>query len=146
MGSNGPDAYLRPEYVIRQNGEDVIVANNNPEVQKPTGYNQVNLMQKVRYEPRDNLKFDLGLFFTTTSDYPRYDRLIRYRDDNLRSAEWYYGPQQWFMANFQYTKLSSRSNLYDKIQTTLAYQNFQESHLSLCFHLHRLLYKYNHRP
>jgi len=45
----------------------------------------------------------------------------------LRSAEWYYGPQQWFMTNFQYTKLSSRSNFYDKVQTTVAYQNFRES-------------------
>lgn len=127
MGSNGPDAYLRPEYVIRQNGEDVIVVNSNPKVQKPTGYNQVNLMQKVRYEPRDNLKFDLGLFFTTTSDYPRYDRLVRPRGETLRSAEWEYGPQQWLMGNLQVTKTSSSSNIYDKIQATVAFQNFKES-------------------
>ena len=127
MGSHGPDEYLRPEYVIRQNGEDVIVANDNPRVQKPTGYNQINLMQKVRYEPKDNLKFDLGLYYTTTSDYSRYDRLIRPRGEMLRSAEWNYGPQEWFMGNFQLTKRSSSSNLYDKLQTTLAYQNFKES-------------------
>jgi hemoglobin/transferrin/lactoferrin receptor protein len=127
MGSIGPDDYLRPEYVIRQNGEDVIVANTNPQIQRPTAYNQINLMQKVRYEPSDNLNFDLGLYYTTTSDYPRYDRLIRYRDDVLRSAEWEYGPQQWFMGNLQLTKTFSSSNLYDKIQATLAYQNFKES-------------------
>ena len=127
MGSNGPIDYIRPEYVIRENGEDVIVTNPNPLVQTPTAYNQINLMQKVRYEPSDNLNFDLGLYYSTTSDYPRYDRLIRYNGDNLRSAEWNYGPQQWFMGNFQVTKLSSNSNLYDKLQTTLAYQNFKES-------------------
>lgn len=127
MGSHGPDEYLRPEYVIRQNGEDIIVTNSNPKVQKPTGYDQINLMQKIRYEPEDNLKFDLGLFFTTTSDYSRYDRLIRPRGEILRSAEWNYGPQEWFMGNLQLTKLSSSSNLYDKLQTTLAYQNFKES-------------------
>jgi len=127
MGSNGPDDYLRPEYVIRQNGEDVIVPNDDPKVQKPTGYSQINLMQKVRYEPSDNLNFDLGLYFTTTSDYPRYDRLIRPRGETLRSAEWEYGPQQWFMGNFHLTKTSSSSNLYDKINTTVAYQNFKES-------------------
>jgi hemoglobin/transferrin/lactoferrin receptor protein len=126
MGSNGPDDYLRPEYVETINGEDVIVQNENPLVQNPTGYDQINLLQKVRYEPKENLSFDLGLFYTTTSSYPRYDRLIRYRDDNLRSAEWDYGPQSWFMGNFQVTKLSSSSNLYDKIQATAAYQNFQE--------------------
>jgi hemoglobin/transferrin/lactoferrin receptor protein len=128
MGSHGPDEYLRNEYVIRENGEDVIKQNSNPQVQKPTAYSQLNLMQKVRYEPSDNLNFDFGLYFTRTSDYPRYDRLIRPGDDTtLRSAEWQYGPQQWFMANFQVTKTSSSSNLYDKIQSTLAYQNFRES-------------------
>ncbi|WP_400076110.1 TonB-dependent receptor domain-containing protein [Winogradskyella sp. R77965] len=127
MGSNGPREYLRPEYAVRENGEDVIIANSNPLVQIPTGYDQINLMQKVRYEPSDNLNFDLGLYYSTTSDYPRYDRLIRYNGDSLRSAEWNYGPQEWFMGNFQLTKLSSNSNLYDKIKTTLAYQNFKES-------------------
>ena len=127
MGSHGPDDYLRPEYVVTINGQDQIVSNSNPKIQVPTGYNQINLMQKVRFEPQENLDFDLGLFYSTTSDYSRYDRLIRYRVDELRSAEWYYGPQQWFLGNLQMTKISSSSNLYDKIQTTLAYQNFKES-------------------
>lgn len=127
MGSKGPLDYIRPEYIVRENGEDVIITNPNPLVQTPTAYDQINLMQKVRYEPSDNLNFDLGLYYSSTSDYSRYDRLIRYRGDNLRSAEWNYGPQQWFMGNFQVTKLSSNSNLYDKIQATLAYQNFKES-------------------
>ena len=127
MGMHGPDAYLRPEYVQTINGEDVIVQNENPRVQVPTGYDQINFLQKVSYEPKEDLSFDLGLYYTTTSSYPRYDRLIRYRGDVLRSAEWNYGPQRWFMGNLQITKLSSSSNLYDKIQTTMAYQNFQES-------------------
>ncbi|MFL0353236.1 TonB-dependent receptor domain-containing protein [Xanthomarina sp. GH4-25] len=127
MGSHGPNDYLRPEYVVTKNGQDQIVSNSNPKIQIPTGYNQINLLQRVRFEPQENLSFDLGLFYTTTSDYSRYDRLIRYRGDELRSAEWYYGPQQWFMSNFQMTKLSSRSNLYDKVQTTIAFQNFKES-------------------
>ena len=133
MGSQGPDDYLRPEYITQQNGEDVIVANSNPNVQTPTGYDQINLMQKVRYKPSNTLDFDLGLYYSTTSDFSRYDRLLRYKDDQLRSAEWNYGPQQWFMGNFQLTKLSSRSNLYDKIQTTLAYQNFKESRMDRDF-------------
>lgn len=127
MGSHGPNDYLRPEYVVTNNGQDQIVSNDNPKLQVPTGYDQINLMQKVRFEPQENLSFDLGVTYTKTSDYPRYDRLIRYRGDDLRSAEWYYGPQQWFMGNLQMTKISSSSNLYDKIQTTLAYQNFKES-------------------
>jgi len=127
MGSHGPTDYLRPEYVETTNGVDMVVENKNPLVQKPTGYDQINFMQKIRYEPEVNLSFDLGLFYTTTSEYSRYDRLIRYRGSNLRSAEWNYGPQRWFMGNLQLTKLNSKSNLYDKMKVALAYQNFQES-------------------
>ena len=127
MGKHGPRDYLRNEFVTRINDEDVILQNDNPLIQRQSGYNQYNLMQKVRFEPYNSLSFDLGIYYTTTSNVPRYDRLIRYRGDNLRSAEWNYGPQQWFMTNFQVTKLSSSSNLYDKVKLTLAYQNFKES-------------------
>ena len=127
MGRHGPEEYIRPEYVETINALDTVVVNNDPLFQTPTAFNQISLMQKIRFEPRENLYFDLGLFYSTTSDYARYDRLIRYQGDTLRSAEWYYGPQNWFMSNLQVTKLSSRSNLYDKIQATVAYQNFQES-------------------
>lgn len=127
MGEHGPDDYLRPEFVKTIEGEDQIVPNKNPLLQVPTGYDQINFMQKARYEPASDLFMDLGLFYSTTSDYSRYDRLIRYRGDELRSAEWYYGPQRWFMGNYQLTKLSSTSRLFDKLQATLAYQNFKES-------------------
>ena len=133
MGKHGPDEYLRPEYVATHNGDDSIKENKNPLQQKHSGYNQLNLMQKVRFEPFENFSFDLGLFYTTTSNIPRYDRLIRYRDDTLRSAEWNYGPQNWFMSNLQITKLSSNSNLYDKIKATMAYQNFEESRINRDF-------------
>ena len=133
MGKHGPKDYLRPEYVETFNGQDVVVQNENPRIQVPTGYDQINFLQKVRYEPKEDLSFDLGIYYTSTSEYPRYDRLLRYRDGNLRSAEWNYGPQRWFMGNFQVTKLSSSSNLYDKIQATAAFQNFQESRLDRDF-------------
>ncbi|WP_321265322.1 TonB-dependent receptor domain-containing protein [Psychroserpens sp.] len=133
MGKHGPDDYLRKEYVDIIDGQDVIVQNDDPLIQVPTGYNQLNILQKFRYEPKEDLSFDLGLYYTTTSDYPRYDRLLRYRDDNLRSAEWNFGPQRWFMANMQVTKLSSSSNLYDKLQATAAFQNFQESRIDRDF-------------
>ena len=133
MGSHGPNEYLRPEYVETINGEDIMAVNDNPLVQKPTGYDQINFLQKVRYEPSENYSFDLGVYYTTTSAYSRYDRLIRYRGDNFRSSEWNYGPQSWFMTNLQLTKLSSDSNLYDKIHASAAYQNFQESRIDRDF-------------
>jgi hemoglobin/transferrin/lactoferrin receptor protein len=126
MGSNGPEEYLRKEYVARRNGEDVIVPNENPRVQKPTGYEQINLLQKVKYMPHKDWDLNLGLIYSTTSDFPRFDRLYQKRDGELRSAEWYYGPQEWFMGNFKINK-KGHGSLYDKAQMTAAYQFFEES-------------------
>ncbi|GGG38250.1 TonB-dependent receptor plug domain-containing protein [Bizionia arctica] len=127
MGSHGPDEYLRPQYVVTNNGVDETVTNENPKIQVPTGFDQLSLAQKVSFEPQEDLNFNLGLLYSTTSDYSRYDRLIRYKDDHLRSAEWYYGPQEWFMANLQMIKQNSDSKFFNAVQTTLAYQNFKES-------------------
>lgn len=127
MGKNGPDDYLRKEYVHTVNGVDTMVDNKDQLIQKPSGYDQFNIMQKIRFEPTQSLFLDLGVHYSSTSDYSRYDRLLRYRNENLRSAEWNYGPQDWFMANFRITRTNSRSNLYDKLKATSAYQNFKES-------------------
>ena len=124
MGKYGPDDYLRPEYVETIDGVDVIVANEDPRLQVPTGYDQINAMQKIRYMPSDNWDFNLGLFYTTTSDYPRYDRLIREKDGQLRSAVWDYTPQQWMNGNLMITNKGTA--FYDKSILTLSYQNFEE--------------------
>ncbi|TVZ26202.1 hemoglobin/transferrin/lactoferrin receptor protein [Gillisia sp. Hel_I_86] len=126
MGSHGPDEFLRPEYVSSINGEDRVVSNPDPKVQVPTGYNQINLLQKVAFMPNEDWDFSLGLIYSKTSDYSRYDRLVQKRDGNLRYAEWYYGPQSWFMGNFNLNK-NGNGKRYDKVQFTAAYQNFVES-------------------
>ncbi|SDK84095.1 hemoglobin/transferrin/lactoferrin receptor protein [Salinimicrobium catena] len=125
MGSHGPEEYLRPEYVVRRDGQDVVVENDDPKVQVPTGYDQVNFLQKVRYRPTQDWDLNLGVIYTTTSDYPRYDRLYRKRDGQLRAGEWYYGPQRWLQTNFQVNKLGDGS-FYDEAKLTAAYQFFEE--------------------
>ena len=127
MGSNGPDDYLRNEYVETINGVDTVIENDDPEVQRFTGYDQINFMQKARYMPSEQWDLDLGLFYTTTSDYPRYDRLIRERDGQLRSAEWYYGPQEWIGGNLQVSHQQDGVALFDDSKLSLSYQQFTES-------------------
>lgn len=128
MGKHGPTSYLRESYVTTRDEMDFLVANTSPRIQLPTGYDQLSLMQKVSHKPSNNLQYDLGLYYSETSDYSRYDRLIRpnMAGDGLRSAEWYYGPQRWFMGNFQVTK-KGRGKFYDGVKVTAAYQRFEES-------------------
>lgn len=126
MGSNGPSDYLRREYVVTENGIDRIARNVDPEQQVATGYSQMNLMQKIRFKPNENWDLNYGAHYSTTSDVPRYDRLTRYRNDQLRSAEWYYGPQEWMMHTLNVLHTDSNV-IYDKASLTVAYQKFGES-------------------
>ena len=130
MGSHGPEEYLRPFYVQRQNGVDVVITNDDPLVQKPTAYSQINLMQKVRFQPNENWDFQYGLHFSETSSYSRYDRHIRYNNAGLpRYGEFYYGPQKWIMNNLNVTH-QSKSKLFDELSLRLAHQFFEESRIS----------------
>lgn len=128
MGSDGPEEYLRHTYIQRQNGTDVIVTNTDPHVQRPTGYQQINLMQKVRFAPNEDWDLQYALHYSATTLYSRYDRLLRLRQGLPRSAEWNYGPQKWLMHNFSVSH-SGRSALYDQVSLRLAYQQFEESRI-----------------
>lgn len=126
MGSNGSDFYLRKEYVKRIDGVDVVMQNENPEVQVPTGFEMGSFMQKVSYRPSDKWEFQYSFNYSTTTDYSRYDRLIRYRDGLPRSAEWYYGPQNWMMNRFTVINKQQR-RLFDQMVLNLSTQLFEES-------------------
>ena len=131
MGANGPSDYLRPEYVQQVDGQDVVFSNPDPRVQKRTGYSQFNFMQKFLLKT-DKTEYDLGVHYSSTSNIPRYDRLIRYNNDTneLHYGEWYYGPQKWLLINSRITKESFNSPIYDKLILTTAYQKFDESRFS----------------
>lgn len=126
MGSQGPDEYLRSEYVVRKGNADVLVQNSNPLIQNPTGYSQANILQKIAFTPTGKWAFEYGLHYSATSNFHRYDRLVYYRDGLPRSAQWYYGPQVWMMNNLL---ISSRAQtaVYDQFNMQLAYQKFEES-------------------
>ncbi|MBP6334722.1 MAG: TonB-dependent receptor [Bacteroidia bacterium] len=128
MGSKGPDEYLRHVYVQRQDSTDVIITNDDPRVQVPTGYSQINLMQKVRFKPNENWDFVYAFHFSETSEYSRYDRHIRYRNGLPRYGEWNYGPQKWMMNNLAITH-QGQNKLYDELNIRLAIQNFGESRI-----------------
>lgn len=126
MGSRGPDDYLRKEFVVRENGVDVIKPNTNPRKQVASGYDQLNVLQKVRFMPSSALDITYSFHYSKTSSYPRYDRLTRRRNGVLRSAEWYYGPQQWIMHSLA-ARYYGDNSLFDHAAFTAAYQDYKES-------------------
>lgn len=127
QGKNGPDEYLRNEYVARENNTDVVRLNADPTLQLTTGYNQLNAMQKVRFRPNANWDMHYAFHYSKTSRYDRYDRLILKNEaDDFTSAEWYYGPQKWQMHSLQVNYVKSTS-LFDAARMVIGYQDYQES-------------------
>ena len=135
MGIHGPSDYLRPNYVTQNSaGDDVLVTNSKPRVQRNTGYSQTNFMQKVLYEPNENLSIDIGIHFSKTGNIPRYDRLIRTNEnEGLYYSEWYYGPQEWLLINSQLTYIPKETKFYDELKFGSSFQKFTESRNSRRF-------------
>lgn len=126
MGSDGPEEYLKNFYVQRIDTLDIAVANSNPEIQNPTAYDQINIMQKFSYKPTEKWELNYNFQYSTGSNNARYDRLIRTKNGLPRSAEWYYGPQEWMMNNFSIENLGHTS-IYDNMVIRIAHQHFEES-------------------
>ncbi len=122
MGKHGPDSYLRPEYV--ENNQ--IVENPDWRKQVRTGYSQFNYLQKIRYRPNERWNLVYAFHWSTTSNIPRYDRLIQYSDEKLKYAKWYYGPQKWNLHSLKIQK-KTQNLFFDQTSFLAGWQNFTES-------------------
>ncbi|MEM7298442.1 MAG: TonB-dependent receptor, partial [Bacteroidota bacterium] len=121
--------FQRNFFVQRINGQDQLVANEDEDLQKFSGYNLFNTISKLKYRISDNADLSYGFYYSTTSNIPRYDNLtetISPSSDSLQAAEWFYGPQKWMMNNLK-LNLYESNMLFDQARVTLAYQNFEES-------------------
>lgn len=133
MGTNGPNDYLRTFYVQRMDSIDRVVTNDNPLIQRPTSYSQVNMMQKIRFAPNSKLDFQYAFHYSETSEYSRYDRLIEQQSNGLpRSAVWNYGPQKWMMNQLSINH-NHKNVIYDNLSIRLAQQYFEESRIDRNF-------------
>ncbi|MDZ4203699.1 MAG: TonB-dependent receptor, partial [Bacteroidales bacterium] len=124
--SKFPEFGKRTEYVVWNGKKDSIVANKDVNVMTPSGYDQLNISQKIRFKPGANSDFIYGFHYSTSSNIPRFDRLIEYRSGKLRFAEWYYGPQKWMMHNLN-IRLYDSNFFFNNSKITLAYQFNEES-------------------
>lgn len=132
QGSNGPDDYIKDYYVQRQDSIDVVINQNDPLLQIPSSYSQINVMQKVRYKPNENWDIEYGFHYSITSPYGRYDRHNRMHDGHPRYAEWNYGPQKWMMNNLSIHQQGDYA-IYDQLTLRLAQQSFEESRIDRSF-------------
>ncbi len=123
-------------YATRLNDRDTNIANNNPQRQLFSGYQQVDLIQKFLLKSSGKVSHLINLQHSNTSNVPRYDRLTETVGNNPRFAEWYYGPQTRSMA--AYTLQLNNFRLYDKGNVSIAFQNIAESRFDRRFQSNNL--------
>jgi hemoglobin/transferrin/lactoferrin receptor protein len=106
--------------------------NSNSNIQRNTGYKQTDLLQKFFVPLSKDTDLKVNLQYSTSSDIPRFDRLVELKDGELKFAEWFYGPQKRFLASTQFILNPSKKWVESGI-ITAAYQNIQESRIQRKF-------------
>ncbi|MCK5782173.1 MAG: TonB-dependent receptor [Flavobacteriales bacterium] len=111
---------------------DSPVENSNPDLQKNTAYNQLDVLQKILFKLGEKNELEFNFQYSTSSDIPRFDALTDPKADGLKWAEWYYGPQERLFIS---TKLNSSigEKWMEESAFTFAYQNIKESRMQRKF-------------
>jgi hemoglobin/transferrin/lactoferrin receptor protein len=119
-------------YADRIDGVDTMMVNNDPLVQKNSGYSQYDLMAKAIWKPNIDHEVTLNLQLSNSSDVPRYDRLTEFSGGKLKYAEWYYGPQTRALASLR-SEWLKETKLYNNASVMVSYQNISEDRISRSF-------------
>lgn len=115
----------RPVYAERINGKDTLVTNSNKLIQKFSGYDQIDILQKFLFKPSENTEHTINLQYSNSTNVHRYDRLTDVKGAGLNSSEWYYGPQKRVLAIYNF-KLTTKS-FFETFEITGNIQSVQES-------------------
>ena len=119
-----------------QNNEDDYytnsTVNSNPNLQRNTGFNQTDVLQKIYAPLSASTDLKVNIQYSTSSNVPRFDKLMELKNGNLKFAEWHYGPQKRFLFSTQFDINPEKNWLQSGVITT-AYQNIKESRIQRKF-------------
>ncbi len=119
---------LVPNYSDNNNiiYNDTPLINNNQNIQKNTGYNQFDILQKFNIKTSEKNNIVLNFQLSESTNIPRFDRLTELKGNSLKFAEWYYGPQKRLLVSPQY-QFNPNYKWLNSGTITAAYQNVKES-------------------
>ena len=127
--STYPDFGKRSFYVVREAGADMVKVNEDVNVQKLSGYQQTDLLQKVLYKPNENSEHLLNIQISNSSNINRYDRLTETSKALPVYSEWYYGPQIRNLISYKYTA-TKLPGYFSDLMVTSSFQDIEESRIS----------------
>lgn len=122
----------RTFYVQSFNGVDSILNNPDANLQVGSGYQQLDLMQKIAYRQNLFTTHTLNIQYSTSSEINRYDRLTEVSSGRPRFGTWKYGPQDRLLAAYHLESTKS-TPFSSAMRFTLAYQDIEESRISRNF-------------
>lgn len=137
--SYGEQFGTRPFYQARFNNKDSIVTNPDPFKQVGSGYNQIDVIQKLSYTNENKNIHGLNFQYSNTNDIPRYDRLTDPSGSTiLNQAEWYYGPQKRMMLAYDFDHNLGFKDGNNSLKFNMNYQDIEESRHNRRFNSSRL--------
>ncbi len=114
--------------------------NSDPSIQRNTGYEQKDFLQKFYIPLSNKTDITVNLQYSTSSNIPRFDKLMELKSGSLKFAEWYYGPQERFLASTQLT-INPEKKWLNSGTFTVSYQNIKESRVQRKFNDLKRLYR-----
>ena len=106
--------------------------NSNENVQKNTGYSQVDLFQKFLVKLGDTNLLNINIQFSESSDIDRFDQLSITKGNSLKFSEWYYGPQKRLLISPS-LKIFPNRKFMKKGVITFGFQKINESRIKRKF-------------
>jgi hemoglobin/transferrin/lactoferrin receptor protein len=127
-----PDFGLKPFYVGRVGSSDSAFVNPDPNKQIASDYKQLDITQKMVYQPSENSQHLLNIQIGNSSNVQRYDRLTEVSSGAPVYAEWYYGPQIKNLVSYQYSA-SKMQGFFRELKVIASYQDIEESRITRKF-------------
>lgn len=115
----------QPWEVVSTPDADRVIANPNPSRQLGSGYDQLNLMQKLRWQIAPHTMLTWSSYWASTNAMPRYDRLAERHDGLPRFATWAYTPQDWHWQSLTLEQQQSRGP-YSQLRAKITWQQYYE--------------------
>ena len=134
-GSKDPKGYplfgKRVSYIDPTGAMDEIKVNGDYRIQKYSAYKQWDVLEKFLIKQSDKVSHLFTVQNSNSTDVPRYDRLQDTKNfggttgTTLRWAQWYYGPQNRWLAAYEMS--IGKTAFADEVKLNVNYQDVKES-------------------
>lgn len=127
-----PNFGLKPFYVQWVGNTDSAFVNPDPNKQVASDYKQIDIVQKILFQPTDNQQHLLNIQISNSSNVQRYDRLTETANGIPVYAEWYYGPQIKNLISYQFSA-NKLTGFFQDLKIIGSYQEIEESRMTRRF-------------